>query len=78
MEFTKFIGDKNDIIVKNNEVKVPATLRNIPHGTIIHFTRKELGIPPTVKAAVSRENSKKKEFHIKTDYDGDGYWIARE
>lgn len=79
MEYTKFNGDKNAIIAK--KVLVTETLRNIPHGTEIHFTRKELGGAgeSTVNSAASRLNSDApaKEFTVEVDSNDGSYIISR-
>lgn len=74
----KFQGDKNDLIVK--KVNVPETLRNIPHGVTVHFTRKELtNRDTTVMSAISRLNTDlgSKEFEAEIDDKDGSYFITR-
>lgn len=55
------INTKNNNLKKVKVVKkvnVPATIRQIPHGETIRFSRQELGAESVVRSAVWRENSK--------------------
>ncbi len=48
------------------KVNVPATIRQIPHGATVRFTRQELGSESVVRSAIWRENTKypKPEFSL--------------
>lgn len=48
------------------KVNVPATIRQIPHGATVRFTRQELGSESVVRSAIWRENAKypKPEFSL--------------
>ncbi len=52
----KVISLKKVKVVK--KVNVPATIRQIPHGETVRFSRQELGSESVVRSAVWRENSK--------------------
>lgn len=53
---TKQTRGKKVAVVK--KVNVPATIRQIPHGTTVRFTRQELGGESVVRSAIWRENAK--------------------
>lgn len=53
---TKGNGIKKVKVVK--KVNVPATIRQIPHGETVRFSRQELGTESVVRSAVWRENSR--------------------
>lgn len=61
------------------KVNVPATIRQIPHGTTVRFTRQELGSESVVRSAVWRENAKcnNSEYSIKLIDFGMYYDITR-
>ncbi len=40
------------------KINVPATIRQIPHGQTVRFTRQELGSESVVRSAIWRENAK--------------------
>ncbi len=40
------------------KISVPATIRQIPHGETVRFSRQELGSESVVRSAIWRENSK--------------------
>lgn len=79
MESTKLIAKKKFIIVK--KISVVDTLRNIPHKTEVHFTRRELGNRDgSVQSAISRLNktANAREYSLRID-DADGsYWVSRK
>lgn len=75
---TKLSEDKKVLIVK--KVNVPETLRHIPHGSEVHFSRHDLGNRDmTVLSAISRLNKKagQKEFSLHIDDNDGSYWIRR-
>lgn len=59
MNNNKEISLKKVKVVRN--VNVPATIRQIPHGATVRFTRQELGSESSVRSAVWRENTKCQE-----------------
>lgn len=78
MERVKFSTDKKVPIVYR--VVVPDTLKNIPPGEEIHFSRQELGVREgTVYTAVNRLNKAAgaKEFSVRLDSNDGSYWIKR-
>lgn len=79
MQNSKFTGDKKALIVK--KTNVPETLRNIPHGTCVRFTRRELSNrDTTVHSAVSRLNSEAgaKEYYVEIDPNDGSFLISRK
>ncbi len=56
---SKEISLKKVKVVRN--VNVPATIRQIPHGETVRFSRQELGSESSVRSAVWRENAKCQE-----------------
>lgn len=75
---TKLNTDKNAIIVK--KVAIAATLRNVPHGARVRFTRTELGYrDSTVRMAISRlnETAGMKEYAMDIDEQDGSYLITR-
>lgn len=79
MENTKLNAEKNCIIVRR--VNVTDTLRNIPHGKRIHFTRRELGNRDcSVLSAISRLNQKaqSREYSLRIDDEDGSFWVTRK
>lgn len=56
MENSKETTLKKVKVIK--KVNVPATIRQIPHGETVRFSRQELGSESVVRSAVWRMNSK--------------------
>ncbi len=75
---SKEINLKKVKVVK--EVNVPATIRQIPHGATVRFTRQELGTESSVRSAVWRENAKHTtpEFILELIDSGMFYDITRK
>lgn len=79
MERVKFSIDKKVPIVYR--VVVPETLKNIPPGEKVHFSRQDLGVRDgTIHAAINRLNKKAgaKEFSMIIDDNDGSYWIKRK
>lgn len=53
---SKQINRKKGAVVKSTNL--PATLRKIPHGTTVRYSRRELGSESSVRSAVWRENAR--------------------
>lgn len=73
----KEITRKKVAVVK--KVSIPATLREIPHGASVRFSRRELGGEGCVRAAIWRENAKHvdPEFSLMLVDNGMYYDITR-
>lgn len=77
MNNNKEIHLKKVKVVKN--VNVPATIRQIPHGETVRFSRQELGSESSVRSAVWRENTRcnEQEFTLELVDFGLYYDISR-